>query len=124
MKNLFLLITFFINLNLTVIGSDTGLSFQSTTIDYGKIPAGSDGKKQFVYTNTDKKSVFITSSKTSCGCVVVKYNKNEIKKGESGVVDVYYDTQRLGKFIKTITLTTSNSAPETVLTITGEVVNN
>lgn len=124
MNNLFLLITFFINLNLSVICLPEGLSFQSTTIDYGKILISSDGKRQFDYTNTNKKSVFITSSKTSCSCVVIKYNENEIKKGESGVIDVYYDTERLGKFIKTITLTTSNSEKEIVLTIKGEVVNN
>ncbi|GAA4072657.1 hypothetical protein GCM10022389_17580 [Flavobacterium cheonanense] len=124
MNNLLILITLFINLNLTVIDPSEGLSFQSTTIDYGKILISSDGKRQFDYTNTNKKSVFITSSKPSCGCVVIKYNENEIKKGESGVIEVYYDTRRLGKFTKTITLTTSNSDKEIVLTIKGEVVNN
>lgn len=124
MNNLLILITLFINLNITVIGPSEGLSFESTTIDYGKIQISSDGKKQFVYSNTSKKSLFITSSKSSCSCVVVKYNENEIKKGENGVIDVYYDTQRLGKFIKTVTITTSNSDKEIVLTIKGEVVNN
>jgi hypothetical protein len=124
MKNLLFFFILFLNLNFSVKNTSEDLSFDSTTIDYEKIELNSDGKRQFVYSNTSKKSLIITGSKTSCSCVIVKYIENEIKKGEKGVIDVYYDTKRLGKFVKTITLTTSNSDKVIVLTIKGEVVNN
>lgn len=123
MNNLFLIFTFLINLNFSTINQKEGLTFESKTIDFGLVQFNSNGNRKFVYTNNNKKSIFITKSITSCGCVNVSYNENEIKKGEKGIIEVYYDTQRLGRFIKTITLTTSESE-EVVLTIKGEVVNN
>ena len=83
----------------------------------------SNGKIEFEYSNNSKKSLFITEAKPSCGCIVVKYNEKEIKKGENGKIEVFYDTQRLGKFVKIITIKTSNSDKVIVLTIKGEVVN-
>ncbi len=119
MRTLFL----FMSLITTILNSDEDLLFKNTTMDYGKIELNSNGKIEFEYSNDSKKSLFITEAKPSCGCIVVKYNEKEIKKGENGKIEVFYDTQRLGKFVKIITIKTSNSDKVIVLTIKGEVVN-
>jgi Protein of unknown function (DUF1573) len=41
--------------------------------------------------------------------------------GESANIDVRYDTQRVGNFSKTVTLTTNETEPTHTLTIKGEV---
>jgi hypothetical protein len=41
--------------------------------------------------------------------------------GESNVIEVRYDTQRVGAFTKTVTLTTNEASDTHTLTIKGEV---
>jgi hypothetical protein len=124
MNNFFLLTALIFNFNANIFNSDEGLSFVNTTIDYGTIDINSNGKKEFEYVNNSKKSLFITKVSPSCSCVVVKYNENEIRKGEKGHIEVNYDTQRLGFFTKIISVSTSASNEIIILTIKGNVQNN
>ena len=41
--------------------------------------------------------------------------------GEAATIDVRYDTQRIGQFTKTVTLTTNIDDEKIVLTIKGKV---
>jgi hypothetical protein len=97
------------------------MKFEAETIDYGTILQGSDRVRKFFFTNTGKEPLVIQSAKGSCGCTVPTYPKEPIMPGQKGVIEVNYDTNRLGAFTKTVTLT-SNATEETkVLTIKGNV---
>lgn len=98
------------------------INFKSETIDYGTIEKNSDGKRDFVFTNTGNAPLIITSAQGSCGCTVPTYPKEPIAPGAKGIISVKYATDRVGAFSKTVTLTTNATNPSTVLTIKGNVL--
>lgn len=98
------------------------MTFETTTIDYGTIDKGSEPLRKFKFTNTGNEPLIIKSAKGSCGCTVPNYSKEPIMPGESSVIEVRYDTQRVGSFNKTVTITTNESGNESrTLTIKGNV---
>lgn len=97
------------------------ISFEKTTIDYGTIKKGSEPLRKFSFKNGGSEPLLITNAKGSCGCTVPTYPKEAILPGQSSAIEVRYDTSRLGKFTKNVTVTT-NDGSSTVLTIMGEVV--
>ncbi|MBT6649764.1 MAG: DUF1573 domain-containing protein [Flavobacteriales bacterium] len=102
------------------------IDFESKVIDYGVIEHNSDGNRVYNFTNNGDQPLIIKAAKGSCGCTVPNYKKedgsSEWAPGESGEVKVKYATNRIGKFTKTITLTTNTPDKKPViLTIKGEV---
>ena len=97
------------------------MTFPTTTVDYGKIDKGSDRVRHFAFTNTGNEPLIIKAAKGSCGCVVPTYPQEPIMPGESANIDVSYDTNRVGNFTKTVTLTSNETDPTHTLTIKGEV---
>lgn len=97
------------------------MEFETSVMDYGLIEHKSDGKREFVLTNTGNAPLIISNAKGSCGCTVPTWPKAPIAPGESASIGVKYDTKRIGKFTKTITLTTNAPEKTKILTIKGEV---
>ena len=100
-----------------------GMVFANEVIDYGTINQNADGKREFVFTNNGNAPLVITNAQGSCGCTVPSSPKEPIAPGAKGVIGVKYDTNRVGPFTKTVTIS-SNAAgqPNKVLTIKGNVV--
>ncbi len=96
-------------------------TFEKTEIDYGKIKQGSEPLRVFAFKNTGSEPLTISNAQGSCGCTVPTYPKEPILPGQTSKIEVRYDTQRLGGFTKTVTLTTNEANPTRVLTIKGEV---
>jgi Protein of unknown function (DUF1573) len=96
-------------------------TFEKTEIDYGKIKQGSEPLRVFAFKNTGSEPLTISNAQGSCGCTVPTYPKEPIMPGQTSKIEVRYDTQRLGGFTKTVTLTTNEANPTRVLTIKGEV---
>jgi len=99
-----------------------GIVFEEETIDYGKIPHNADGKREFKFVNNGNKPLVISNAQGSCGCTVPTFPKDPIAPGASAVIGVKYDTNRVGVFTKTVTLTTNVSDTPKVLTIKGEIL--
>jgi hypothetical protein len=97
------------------------MTFDVTTVDYGTIDKGSDPLRKFKFTNTGNEPLIIKTAKGSCGCTVPTYAKEPIMPGESSEIEVRYDTQRVGNFTKTVTITTNEATETRMLTIKGEV---
>ena len=97
------------------------MTFEQTTIDYGTIFQGAEPLRQFKFTNTGNEPLIIKDARGSCGCTVPTYPKEPVMPGESATIDVRYDTQRIGQFSKTVTLTTNEAAESRTLTIQGDV---
>ncbi len=100
-----------------------GMVYVSETIDYGTIAQNADGRREFVFTNNGNAPLIITNTQGSCGCTVPSSPKEPIAPGAKGVIGVKYATDRVGSFIKTVTVS-SNAAgqPTKILTIKGNVV--
>jgi hypothetical protein len=101
-----------------------GIVFETETIDYGTIPADSDGNRKFIFTNNGNKPLIISNAQGSCGCTVPTTPKEPIAPGAKGEIGVHYATDRAGQaFTKTITVTSNaEGQPSKVLTIKGNVL--
>lgn len=97
------------------------ITFETKTIDYGIVEKGSDGMREFKFTNTGKSPLKIIRVKSSCGCTVPTYPKNEIMPGESDIVHVKYNTKKPGRFSKSVSIYCNTVPERTVLRIKGEV---
>jgi len=91
-------------------------------VDYGVIEHNSDGVRRFIFKNNGTEPLIIKNAKASCGCVVPTWPREPIAAGQTYEIGVKYATNRLGKFTKTITLTTNASKKPVILTIKGEVI--
>ena len=98
------------------------ISFESETVNYGKIEKNADGKREFTFTNTGKEPLIITNCVGSCGCTVPQWPKTPIAPGATASIKVKYDTRRVGRFQKTVTVQSNASKARTVLTMIGEVL--
>ena len=99
------------------------ISFESEEVDYGKIEKGSERVREFKFKNIGSAPLIISDAKGSCGCTVPTYPKEPIMPGQSDVIKVNYDTNRLGPFTKYVTLTTNSTTnTSTRLKISGEVM--
>ena len=100
---------------------DATIDFESRVVDYGVIEHNSDGLREFVFTNNGTEPLIIKNAKGSCGCTVPTWSRDPIAPGATSEIGVKYATNRVGKFTKTITLTTNASKKPVILTIKGEV---
>ena len=76
----------------------------------------------FTFKNTGAKPLIITGARGSCGCTVPTYPKKPILPGEEGVIEVRYDTKRLGKFRKTVRVTTNEKIMKKTKNKEGKIV--
>lgn len=131
MKSLFF--TLFAFIGLSVMAQNSGLNlaveggpqieFVEETIDYGTISQHADGNREFIFTNTGNAPLIVSNCKGSCGCTVPKCPTEPILPGETASIKVKYATDRLGKFTKTITVTSNASGePTKVIKVTGDVI--
>ncbi|MBT8296626.1 MAG: DUF1573 domain-containing protein [Gramella sp.] len=98
------------------------MEFKSETIDYGEIKKGSDGVRVFEVKNIGDAPLIIEDVKSSCGCTVPKKPENPIMPGETGEIQVKYDTKRVGPIRKTVTVYSNSEEPVKALKIKGAVI--
>ena len=98
------------------------IEFETETIDYGTIEKGADGVRVFKFKNTGNAPLIITKVKSSCGCTIPKKPKDPIMPGDTGEIEVKYDTKRVMPIRKTITVTSNAERPTIALKIKGNVI--
>ncbi len=99
-----------------------GIQFEKETIDYGTVAQNAEPVRIFKFKNTGTEPLIIKNAQGSCGCTVPTYPTEPILPGETGEIKVKYDTSRIGKFSKRVTLTTNANPEQVVLTITGDIL--
>ena len=99
------------------------MTFEQEVVDYGVIKQGADPFRVFKFKNEGSEPLLITGARGSCGCTVPTYPQEPIMPGKTAEIKVRYDTQRVGPFTKTVTITTNEEgdAANRILTIKGEV---
>lgn len=98
------------------------MSFETMIVDYGTIQQKGEPLRTVKFTNTGTDPLIIKSAQGSCGCTVPVWPKDPILPGESSVIEVRYDTNRVGKINKSITITTNEGPEKHVLQVVGEVM--
>ncbi len=97
------------------------LSFETEEIDFGTVMQGENGLRAFKFTNTGDAPVVISDVKSTCGCTVASAPDAPVLPGETATIEVNYDTKRIGKFSKAITVISNARESRKVLKIIGEV---
>ncbi len=100
------------------------IEFSSLEHNYGQIVKGGDGNCVFTFTNTGTEPLILSNVRASCGCTTPSWTKEPVMPGKTGTIKVKYNTNNVGGFTKTITVT-SNAVdnPRVVLKIKGNVTN-
>lgn len=98
------------------------ITFDTDTVDYGKVAYGSDGVRNFTFTNTGTDVLIVARVYSTCGCTVPEKPEDPIQPGEKGVIKVKYDTKRPGPIRKTITVYSNASEIPYSLKIKGTVL--
>ncbi|MBQ9418155.1 MAG: DUF1573 domain-containing protein [Bacteroidales bacterium] len=92
--------------------------------NYGTIQKASDGNCEFVFWNDGNEPLILQGVRASCGCTTPSYTQKPVMPGESGTIKVHYNTNNIGGFTKTVTVTSNAVDKPTVqLRIKGTVVN-
>ena len=119
-----LLLTVLLFLTTNLIGQEklAEIKFTETIIDYGIIENGEDGNRIFKFKNTGNSPLVFIRIFSSCGCTIPKKPEKPILPGETGEIQVSYDTKRTGIFQKAITVISNAKTANVILRIKGEVL--
>ena len=121
-KSLFISITLLFSFFVYSQENQADIKFEETIIDYGEVEFESDGKRIFKFKNIGNAPLVFQRISSSCGCTIPKKPEKPIKPGETGKIEVEYDTKRVGLFMKAISVISNSKNPSTVLRIKGEVL--
>lgn len=97
------------------------IQFEKTTHEFGTIPQGDKAEYTFRFTNSASEPFALQRVKASCGCTTPSWTREEVAPGESGEIMVKYNTNRVGAFTKTVTVTYDAEERPVVLYIKGTV---
>ncbi len=104
-------------------GPLTTIEFAETKHEYGSIDQGEKAAHTFTFKNTGNEPLVLSNVKPSCGCTTPSWTKEPVAPGETGSIDVEFDSKgKSGKQTKTVTVTANTEPAKTVLTISGEVL--
>ena len=98
------------------------IRFTETEHNYGTIQKGGNGDCEFTFVNEGNEPLILSNVKASCGCTTPSYTQKPVMPGKTGTIKVHYNTNNVGGFSKTVTVT-SNAVdnPRVVLKIKGNV---
>ena len=103
------------------VSAQAEITFETDVIDYGTIKKGDDGLREFKFTNTGSSPLFITQVRSSCGCTIPKKPTDSIMPDAEEVIEVKYDTNRVGPIRKTISVSSNAVNSLVALQIKGLV---
>lgn len=100
------------------------IEFEERQYDFGTVQQGEKVKYTFHFKNTGNAPLKLKMVKPSCGCTSPSWPRDPIAAGESGQIDVVFNTSgKRGQQRKSVTVTTNvEDTPVTVLILKGTVV--
>lgn len=100
---------------------ESPLKWNKTTFEFGTIEQNVPAKATFILTNNSDEPLLLKEVKPSCGCTVPAYDQNPIMPGESTEIKATYNAKKVGKFVKSIKVSTNLNETPIALKIKGEV---
>lgn len=83
----------------------TTVAWRETSYDFGEIKTGKEVTHRFTFVNTGENDFVIARVKPSCGCTTTDYTKTPVPAGESGFVEIVFNsTGKYGKQEKHVTV--------------------
>ncbi len=91
------------------------IEFSKEIHNFGTLKEGEVVVFSFQFKNEGDSPVLLTRAETECGCITVKYSKDEIPAHTGSMVDVIFNTAgEWGNQIKTVEIETSNGERKTL----------
>jgi hypothetical protein len=98
------------------------MAFENSTWNFGTIKQGDVATNVFKFENTGSEPLIITKAKGSCGCTAPNWPKEPIAPGETGEIEVKFNSRgKKGSQNKTVTIWANTTPNQTRLRVTGEV---
>ena len=96
--------------------------FEKTEHDFGTLQDDIEVNHQFEFTNTGEEPLVIENVRAGCGCTAPSYSREPVQPGETGYVEVAYDTgyRDVETFNQSVTIEANTPSPERV-TVTGAI---
>ena len=103
-------------------GPITSIDFNEYVHDFGVIDEGDVVVHRFQFTNTGAEPLVLNKCKGSCGCTVPECPKDPIAPGETGSIEVKFNSKgKKNKQTKKVTVTANTDPAQTILTINAQV---
>ncbi len=106
----------------TTPGKLPKMVFTDTAFDFGNIKDGDKVTHVFMFKNEGEGDLVITGAAAGCSCTTPTYPHGVKHAGDTGTISVTFDSSnKQGKIIKRITVSSNNVPPYKFLTITANV---
>lgn len=101
--------------NRTKPAPKTTIQFESTFHDFGDIKEGDVVNTVYKFTNTGNSPLIIRDARASCGCTVPSKPEAPVMPGETGEIEVEFNSKgKPGMQSKTVTITANTEPSETI----------
>ncbi|MFW5757514.1 MAG: DUF1573 domain-containing protein [Bacteroidota bacterium] len=111
------------NTNETRAETTPEISFEKNVHDFGKIISGERVAYGFKFSNTGNAPLLITGVRSGCGCTVGDYPEEPLLPGESGRIDVIFNSSgRTGAQSENVRVLTNATDRPINLRITAEAI--
>ena len=98
------------------------MNLAETEYNFGTIEQGDVVSHTFQFTNTGDEALIIQNAKGSCGCTVPKWPKDPILPGETGEIQVEFNSKgKKGNQNKKVTITANTNPAQTFIYLKGAV---
>lgn len=98
------------------------IEFNRNEFDFGRLIQGEKATYTFTFTNAGNADLIISKVSASCGCTASSYTREAVKPGETGKVEVVFDSHGLrGIQNKTVSVMTNTTPSTTVLRVKAQV---
>lgn len=98
------------------------ISFDEYDYYFGDVVAGEPLSHSFGFTNSGDGTLFIENVESTCGCTIANFPKEGIAPGETGTIELNFDTTGiLGSQYRTITITTNTDYRTDTVSISAYV---
>ncbi len=99
------------------------MKFETDSMNFGTITQGTIVEKDYVFKNTGKTPLVITSASGSCHCTVPHFPTEPIQPGKKGTIHVVFDSNgKMGAQDKTATIVSNNRDGAVILHLRGTVI--
>lgn len=99
------------------------IKFDTTFCDFGDLIQGEKATYTFKFKNIGTADLVIYDAYSSCGCTVPNYSKEPISPGETGKIEVLFNSEgKRGVQYKTVVLKLNTKYPERSLNIKANVI--
>lgn len=96
--------------------------FTDTTFNFGTITEGDIVSHLFIFKNEGQSDLVISNASASCGCTIPSYPHQVKHPGDTGSINVTFNsTHKSGKVEKLVTIVCNSDPPVKYLTITANI---